>query len=652
MLATDLCDALLIQQVGVRTWKSFLEALGPDAPLPPANAFDHQTILEGLSKTRGSTAFLEALGDLILLATAQGLESIEEEAHKVSYALPKEPDLTAQDFVFQLWIQGRADPELRKILDGALRRMIRVSERRSVHQFYGTPKQTNQPPLKIGRPLKKTLEAWSRDNGRGQYAQVRVTCSKEEVCFWIIYGRRRQALNVIENDGLGVEHKQLALFDFIRFDHETHLLKISTRTPSLVEIYRKSLGLLLFGTENHFGEHPWVDLSPLQSGRDALENINLLQGSNVLQARLKALTWDRGDGDHMKILSTDCFARIEKDGLPLNEGFLIEAKIGLRFEGAGREVIVHLKPPTKVDYLRDRYESLVEPYLAKAGLCRADGYEEEQLEDLWSLYGWHHECHGWQTVCRGDFADWKDRGWLRPLLRENEKVRWFGLDLSTFSMDVARALELEPDITILKDERLIILGRRQDGWHEPTVFILVSRPPIYGPETFDAHIKNLSQGARVVLLVPKERSLESRHIQCSFDWFSLDALLSTAVAAVGDDIVPSRWRAPRNVRLVISKQDGVWLDQVLLDLKVDSAAFKMLLMLANAHPKKVSKEVLCKAIAPERHDTPTKRWKRDFIKSVERSFENEDRLLPEDYKEILKAERSRGYYLSICSAVR
>jgi hypothetical protein len=130
--------------------------------------------------------------------------------------------------------------------------------------------------------------------------------------------------------------------------------------------------------------------------------------------------WERGDRERLHIHAADCFDTIEKLGLPLTEGQLLQAKLKVEIVGkSARPVVVTVRVPSRIEVSQARYEILLNEVLTSIGI--RDARAAAPVSDLWTLHPWRHPIAAWRG-CFGPTpirwsgrASWRRSSW--PPLR-------------------------------------------------------------------------------------------------------------------------------------------------------------------------------------------------------------------------------------------
>ena len=200
--------------------------------------------------------------------------------------------------------------------------------------------------------------------------------------------------------------------DVIQYDARLGRLRVAARTSSMVECYRRVLGLTLFKDEDFFDGNAVCSLKVLQErGREALDSHEVF---GVGRIRMTECLWERGDRDLLQIRSNDCFRSIEELDLNVKEGVFIQAKLKCDVVGKStRPVTVNIRVPSRIEISQRSQETLIERVLDAVGIRNAA--PRSATVSLWALHPWRHPASKSGGCCseQRQISSFRDRFW-RP----------------------------------------------------------------------------------------------------------------------------------------------------------------------------------------------------------------------------------------------
>jgi hypothetical protein len=430
--------------------------------------------------------------------------------------------------------------------------------------------------------------------------------------------------------------------DTLRYDATIGRLRISVRAASMVDYYRKALGLSLFGDPMFFTGEAVCSLQVLQQlGRAALEGHTT---SGIGRVRMTECLWERGDGDLLQIRSDDCFRNIEELKLPLAEGNLVQAKLKLEVVGRStRPVTVNIRVPSRIEVSNKNYDQLVDEFLS-AVKVRSTKERSPEI-DLWSLHPWRHPVENWRAIfgsatdiliqsgvlvpIRLSSAKNPDHGGAGQVLRAHPmgKGEFYGVsqapeipsrslsatDLDGFEMSPEQLrlylrdhLGLTGTSTCWDGSELLDLGVLEIGERQFRLIYALRRPPVGSGDRIRARATEAYQVLLVPTSVNEEFELAKVILRGAIS--PPKQVIRGVIAACGlTAAVPAIYTAPEGSRLVIDTRIGlVWIDGVPIPgLRPGTHPFRIVEALARVCPSPVSMEDLTKELSKAREDGDT-----------------------------------------------
>lgn len=677
-----------IEEVSIASWRSLFEASEYPGSLAP-RGLTIEKITEALTNEPLTEEMLDALLTNLELGTPAGVDVLRAEARAQGIDVAAWPeDEGPRDLVMRLWVAALTDDKVADALERA-QMGAHAAGNRTVREFTGreacAPRLTSAKAL--GSRLRQPIASWCKAEGMSDYCEVRGCVREGEYCFEVIHGYRRQLQSVIEGQKRTILPLRPAHCDSLRYDSETGRLRVAVRAAVMVPMYREVLGKVLFDDPQFFRGDVTCTLQPLQArGQAALDDHNL--GSRVAQARLVQVVWERGEHSRWNFRDRDCFAELQRLGIPLGEGQLAQAKIELRLAGPDRSRrgrrVVTVTPPNRIQVRDDAVKTVIEDYLDQIGV-RSRTLTCPKL-DLWSLAPWLHHESLWRAL----YADVLDQllsggivvqarldrvthpdypnhpGALRVEVLERDgresfhgvsededvparaltssEVSGLRLDPARLARSVAAALgltgsqqEVQPGIWDL--------GHRSFESAASIHVFLATRDPKTPAATAVHTLTRLARPASPVVLVPagRDAGLGLPQVEGIFPGASYDRLLPAIIQELDlGSRVPAVHYAPATARLVVDRRfKQAWLDRVLLTaLRPDTQPFDFTALVAAAGGKPVDTKDLDRDLA--RRDGAAKEARRDAIVAMQQSFEDASHPVPADLEKLFS--NTRGSY--------
>lgn len=678
----DLLDAIVIEEVSDALWKRVFDVIGYPAGLSSRNV-SAKVLVDHIAKDGASDDLVEVLRVIHELGTDDGIDAMKAVADAHNTDLGAITARAPRDAAVELWLAQRAKPALRDLFTRVQMQAESRRSPRSFREFRGKRAQKLAAWATIHPRLVTAVRAWCTAQHFGDHVDVRGYIENGGAQIQIIHGHRLQKPVVVKDGGHGRRTLELrpAHCDIVRYDWKGSWLRLSPKSTGggIVETYRRLLGEVFFDDAEFFTEADY-SLRPLQEYGQAI-----LDGApSIARARVTDLVWDHG-GEIIRIRSSDCLASVARMGIPPTEGDFIEARIAVVLPGR-REVrrSLHVKVPNKVDYPRDEVHAVaIDDFLAATGIRMVD--TRRRNLDLWDLHPWQHGERVWRAAYPDDVDRLAQAQVLRPVElatvahpdrpRHGRVLRaedGFGIsldedvpprvltstDVSGLALDGGAllaswraALGLDGDTHDLGDGAHVLGERGFDSVQCAVVALL--RQPNFDAANLGKRIRSaVTPGAVVALLAPPGRASDT-----GFPTVALEGLVLEErafwrrfmIAAAVGTRVPAIWRAP-DARLVVDKgRMCVWLDGVPIDVAPDSAAYRFIAALADAHGNPVTNETLDGLLSANREEGFARKVKLTAKKAIEASLAKAGH--PVDGDSVLVTVRGQGYRLGVSSHV-
>jgi hypothetical protein len=639
-------DAAVIEEVPIPLWRRIFAAVGWPATLADKeDSFTHEDLLRALQRDDLSDELLLALETLHTLGTGAGRDAITSamtDRRAETTLLPA--GAGDREFALHLFLAQRENAVAAEVFARAQTQVQEGADHRRYNEFLG---KEARGPSSLGRRVETFNEymlAYCREKDLGDHVQVRAF---EDDGVYIIHVIRsdhiKKPLAVLPGHSARATIAYRPVHaDILRYDSTVGRLRIAARSPSMVEVYRRAAGELLFDDEHFFTGDPVCTLTVLQErGRAALSDHSV---PGVGRVWMTECLWERGDRDLLHIRSNDCFRNIEELHLPLREGQLLQVKLKLEVVGtSARPVTVTIRVPSRIEVTQKIHEQLVDQFLTSIGI--RSRRRQSSASDLWSLHPWRHAVPVWRALFGSTTDELVMNGVLARVQLQSvpsgdhpgagnvldahsiSRGEYYGVSRmpevrsESLSATDVEGLELHPERLreylrsklLLTDAvpawdggDLLDLGTLAVGGHIVRLFYALREPAPRAGE----QMRTRAAGAHHVLLVPTSRDdgSELAKLVLGEPIPSRTRVIRETVALLNlAGSVPALFTAPDNARLVVDSQLGrVWMDGAEVSaLRAGTHPFRFVEMLARRCPGRVSSEEVRACLSEARDDGDT-----------------------------------------------
>ena len=612
----------LIEEVPPEAWKDLFETVGwpsslKDAPTP----LTHERILTALKDDELSAELHEALEAMETLGTESGRQAIETalaDQHLFPDTLPaNEGDRV---YALRLFVGQRSDAALAEVLARAEIQVQQTSGHRAVNEFVGKEARRVASAKKKAKQLEQATREYCQERSLGDYVLVRAI-EDDDVCIFRIvrsHHTKRPLAVVTGRAAHATIEYQPAHVDLLRYDMVRGQLQVIASAGSVVEFYRRTLGLVLFEDPSFFDGEPLYSLQVLQErGRTALADHSV---PGVGQVWMTECLWEHTDRDRLHLRSTDCFGKIDQIGIPRTEGAFVLAKLKMQAAGKStRPVTITVRAPSRVEVRPKWQEPLALRYLAAIGVRNP---ALALRRDLWSVSPGRQEASVWLDVFGSATDGLVHSGALVPVrlasvphpehpgagrvldAHELPDGAFYGVSQAeeipsrSLSGTDLGGLELHPEALRLHLRSLLGISSGGIEWNGdgllhlgvidlggPRLHVTYALRPL--TPGVGARLRDVAKAAHAVVLIPTARCDDSELAKVMLDapLPSRDNVIRDAVAVCGlrDDVSPL-YSAPDGARLIVDTVRGqIWLDGVVVpDLDPGTQAFRFVELLARS----------------------------------------------------------------------
>jgi hypothetical protein len=680
MLSAPLQDAAMFMEVGLRTWRSLLDAHGEAARFAGKD-LTHQQLISSLLSGDVAPAFFSVLELLQELGTDDGRAHIQQIASEQNVALVVvAADVPPREFVAQLILKGIEEKAIRELLQVAQFSLRSEESPRKYREYVGAavPKERRFDGVK----LKEAVERWCREHNKNDVVTTQVHFVNEQWYCQIVRGDDiKRVLEVKDRSVVTLQYRPAAT-DLLRFDPKTGRIGISTRYGQMIHGYRAVLGSCLAGDEQFFSGESICSLKPLQQHRAELFSDDRLP-HGIRRISVVELLWRRGERDRVWVGGRDCFKILDDLEARLQEGEIVEARLSIAFAYGGRPGQVALKVPNIIDIKASGHESLIERFLDSVGI-RGSFNDDGTSQNFWSLFPWRLKEAQWRRRIGKSFDEMLRRNVLRPvplaevihpshttaLAMEVVQTESGMLIGTSADMSVAPRLltssdvegfELEPTLLAQEIQQKIgvqgvcreignglwCLGQRTFHANASVAVFLCLRHPA---DTVAALVEREARApVRAVVLYPEcghNPIAPGVGVACRLPHGPFEEVLEKIILQLGwQNAVPAHLWSSADLVLDPGKGDAWYHSTQLTELRAGTQAFNFALEVARANGQVVPKQKLNDLLSPSRKDDESaKKARHAFIKAVEASFKEAGLLSPAEIKEFI-VSKAGGYVM-------
>jgi len=316
------------------------------------------------------TASHEAMDELLDRAAAAGIEIDKD--HEVSVA-----DVSVQIWLAQPMLLQRQHAET-------------VAFRRSNFMYFAgsrpEEKAAEIPSITdaIAKSMQERMNNWFEVKRRGRNSRIFAFPRGEKIWLLVRHGMPMRREGKHQDDGeSGIAFYRPQQHDVLIYDSATDEIGVNAGTKGERELYLKTFGEALFGSENYFDRSERYTLDPLRElGPAAMANGDIEGIVGVRFVEFGRLWSGKGVSEREIRKSEDLFkAYGENWENRLSGGAFTHAIFRFAFEGSKRERSVMIRPANIAKYERESDEEVIEAWLKARGFWAiAAGADDDVLE--------------------------------------------------------------------------------------------------------------------------------------------------------------------------------------------------------------------------------------------------------------------------------
>lgn len=346
--------------------RSYLAGRGFSFPTDPALDFPHEDLAKLLMQydEKIPDSLVNGLYYIDEVASNEPLEDMMDRANNAGITLSVNGKSTAADVATQIW---NAKPDLP--IERAVRSL--AFQKSSFMYFVGKLGRTRNlpatPDVKL-KQLETLMDPWFESKQRGKGTRVFAFPRTDKAWLLIRHGMPMIREGKHEDDGSsGVALYRPQKHDVVIYDADQDVLAVNADTKGARTLYRETIGHVLFGDKDYFGEGEIFTLAPIRddgaaclvsSDIDGIDRVRLREVVRVLPGRIPITEITR---------ASDLFAALEDHAdAKFKYGNIIAAKFGVLFRGARQERVVSVSKGS-ARYDRDTDAPAVEAWLDARG---------------------------------------------------------------------------------------------------------------------------------------------------------------------------------------------------------------------------------------------------------------------------------------------
>ncbi|HHH31508.1 MAG TPA: hypothetical protein ENK57_24610 [Polyangiaceae bacterium] len=217
--------------------------------------------------------------------------------------------------------------------------------------------------------LENTLAPWFESKNRSRACEIYAYAEGGDIKFQITHGRPVRTDGSIEKT---LQRSRVVYrpqkHDSVIYDKATGVLKINAQTMGEKDLYRETIGAVLFGDADNFPAGDLYTLAPLSKGKAALATVD-----GVESVRLTEVWIQLDDNQRFVQISRayNLIESIEEHGKPnLAEGNVVRASFLIKYSSGGRARKLEIRPTNVAIYDRDRDGEPAEAFMRANGFLK------------------------------------------------------------------------------------------------------------------------------------------------------------------------------------------------------------------------------------------------------------------------------------------
>lgn len=314
------------------------------------------------------------------MATSEDADDLLEELETRGVKLASEPGPTPTDIAVRTWLFDK-DILKRKHAEQFLTRP-------RAFEYYqtesGKAPAFKTPTKKQITDLEQDLDAWFESKKRGRGTRVFFFQRPDGIWFMVQHGELYKREGSLDAGKPGSVFYRPAKHDVAVYVPALGEIRVHAGSKREMEVYRKKLGLHIFGNENFFPGASKYTLEPLKKdGKDSLVCSDV-DGLDWVRLKEIRYNWGGPHGEMETRTADDLFAAWEERKKGIHErARIVHAKFLVKFTETKIPRTLVIRPSNIAKYVRDDDAILIESFLEKRGflLAREDAAAEEGADE-------------------------------------------------------------------------------------------------------------------------------------------------------------------------------------------------------------------------------------------------------------------------------
>ncbi|MBI2842680.1 MAG: hypothetical protein HYX78_04710 [Armatimonadetes bacterium] len=309
------------------------------------------------------------------MSTPEAMDELLREADVEGIVIDGRPDPTPTDVAIQVYFQNP------RLLES--KHSEQLLTRARTFQYFQAKDDENTdlaPPSEdVIRALETDLDNWFVEHNRGRGSRVFHYVREDGMWFLVRHGEPCKREGSMVDGEPGCVYYRPGKHDVLIYQPATGEIGINAGTRGEVDLYKRMLGLHLFGNEDFFPGDGKYTLKPLRdSGADSLVCSDI---EGIEWIKLKELQFFWG-GPYKEIeiwKADDIFAMLADKERKIPSGVpILKAGFHVKFEDAKNPRTVSIRPSNVAQFSRDDDGELVEAWLKKREfIITPEGKEDE-----------------------------------------------------------------------------------------------------------------------------------------------------------------------------------------------------------------------------------------------------------------------------------
>jgi hypothetical protein len=256
--------------------------------------------------------------------------------------------------------------------------LVRVCHERTIYrniknyeEYQATgSKQLTLKTVKAKRTaLEQEMAPWFEAKDRSAACEIYVYEEQDDIKFEITHGRPYRTDGTIDKK---LKRSRVAYrpqkHDSVIYDTRTRVLKLNAQSAAEKDLYRKSIGKILFDDADYFPAGDIYTLAPLRKAKPALATVTGMDSVRMTEV------WIQVDDEHGFVQTSRAYNLLtvaERHGNPnFAQGKIVRASFLIKYRSGGRPRKLELRPPNVAIYDRARDGDPAEAFMHANGFSK------------------------------------------------------------------------------------------------------------------------------------------------------------------------------------------------------------------------------------------------------------------------------------------